>query len=102
MVLADINEAMLQVGRDRLIDSGRDSNLSIAQLNAERLPFADNTFHCICIAYGLRNVTDKEAALRSMERVLKPGGRLVILEFSKPENEFLKSMYKNYSKRLIS
>ena len=97
VVLADINDAMLQVGRDRLIDSGRDSNVSIAQLNAERLPFADNTFHCICIAYGLRNVTNKEAALKSMERVLKPGGRLVILEFSKPENSIIGKAYDAYS-----
>ena len=75
VVLADINEAMLKIGRDRLIDSGKSGNIDITQLNAEKLPFADNTFDCICIAYGLRNITKKEAALKSMRRGLKPGVR---------------------------
>ena len=97
VVLADINEAMLKIGRDRLIDSGKSGNIDITQLNAEKLPFADNTFDCICIAYGLRNITKKEAALKSMRRVLKPGGRLVILEFSKPNNIALSKAYDAFS-----
>jgi len=98
VVLADINDAMLQVGRDRIIDKGLINNISIAQVNAECLPFPDNTFDCICIAYGLRNVTDKDAALRSMQRVLKPGGRVLVLEFSKPNNELVGKAYDVYSK----
>ncbi len=97
VVLADINEAMLHVGRDRIIDKGLSENVEIAQVNAECLPFADNTFDCICIAYGLRNVTDKDAALASMHRVLKPGGRVLVLEFSKPTNELLGKAYDTYS-----
>ena len=97
VVLADINEAMLKVGRDRLIDSGGDTNVDIAQLDAEKLPFADDTFDCICIAYGLRNITNKEAALEAMTKVLKPGGRLVILEFSKPENIVIDKAYNAFS-----
>lgn len=97
VVLADINEAMLQVGRDRLIDHGIGDNVSVSQVDAEELPFADNTFDCICIAYGLRNVTNKEAALASMERVLKPGGRVLILEFSKPRNPLLSRAYDAWS-----
>ena len=84
VVLADINDSMLKIGRDRLIDKGKIHNISYAQANAEALPFKSNTFDCITIAFGLRNVTDKEAALRTMYRTLKPGGRLIILEFSKP------------------
>jgi demethylmenaquinone methyltransferase/2-methoxy-6-polyprenyl-1,4-benzoquinol methylase len=98
VVLADINEAMLHVGRDRIIDKGLDHNVSFTQVNAQDLPFADDTFDCICIAYGLRNVTDKDAALRSMYRVLKPGGRALILEFSKPANPALEKAYDMYSK----
>ncbi|MEQ8409300.1 MAG: class I SAM-dependent methyltransferase [Gammaproteobacteria bacterium] len=98
VVLADINEAMLQVGRDRLIDLGINDNIEVVQVNAEELPFADNSFDCICIAYGLRNVTDKDAALASMNRVLKPGGRVVILEFSKPRNALVGRAYDAYSK----
>ena len=97
VVLADINDAMLQVGRDRIIDKGLINNISIAQVNAESLPFPDNTFDCVCIAYGLRNVTNKDAALRSMQRVLKPGGRVLILEFSKPKNELVGKAYDVYS-----
>lgn len=98
VILADINEAMLQVGRDRIIDKGLSANVGFAQVNAEHLPFADNSFDCICIAYGLRNVTDKDAALKSMQRALKPGGRLLILEFSKPTNELVGKAYDVYSK----
>ncbi len=97
VVLADINEAMLQVGRDRLIDLGLADNVEVVQVNAESLPFAENSFDCVCIAYGLRNVTDKDAALASMARVLKPGGRVVILEFSKPRNNLVSRAYDAYS-----
>lgn len=97
VVLADINEAMLQVGRDRMIDHGCSHNVQVAQVNAETLPFEDNTFDCITIAFGLRNVTDKDKALASMLRVLKPGGRLLVLEFSKPVNEPLSKLYDAYS-----
>lgn len=97
VVLADINEAMLRVGRDRLVDHGIGNTVDVAQVDAEALPFADNTFDCICIAYGLRNVTHKEAALASMHRVLKPGGRALILEFSKPRNPLIGKAYDAYS-----
>ncbi|MDW7535236.1 MAG: bifunctional demethylmenaquinone methyltransferase/2-methoxy-6-polyprenyl-1,4-benzoquinol methylase UbiE [Candidatus Nitrotoga sp.] len=79
--LTDINKAMLRVGRDRLIDEG--ASMPVAQCDAEHLPFPSNYFNCVSIAFGLRNVTHKEAALREMQRVLKPGGRLLVLEFSK-------------------
>ena len=97
VVLADINEAMLAVGRDRLFDAGCSHNTRVAQVNAEALPFEDNTFNTITIAFGLRNVTDKEKALRSMLRVLKPGGRLLVLEFSKPTHAPLSKLYDFYS-----
>jgi demethylmenaquinone methyltransferase/2-methoxy-6-polyprenyl-1,4-benzoquinol methylase len=79
--LTDINKAMLRVGRDRLIDEG--ASMPVAQCDAEHLPFPSNYFNCVSIAFGLRNVTHKDAALREMQRVLKPGGRLLVLEFSK-------------------
>ncbi|PCJ25904.1 MAG: bifunctional demethylmenaquinone methyltransferase/2-methoxy-6-polyprenyl-1,4-benzoquinol methylase UbiE [SAR86 cluster bacterium] len=97
VVLADINKSMLHVGRDRIIDKGLSGNVSFAQVNAEYLPFADDTFDCICIAYGLRNVTNKDAALASMQRVLKPGGRVMVLEFSKPTNDLMGKAYDAYS-----
>ena len=97
VVLADINASMLCVGRDRLIDKGISQNVRYTQLNAEQLPFAPDTFDCICIAYGLRNVTDKDAALRSMFSVLKPGGRALVLEFSKPRNDLVSKVYDGYS-----
>lgn len=101
VVLADINAAMLEVGRDKLLDSGIAGNVEYVQANAECLPFPDNHFDCISIAFGLRNVTDKAAALRSMQRVLKPGGRLLVLEFSKPPNAVLSKAYDEYSFRLL-
>ncbi len=101
VILSDINSSMLNVGRDRLIDRGVNSNVQYAQLDAQYLPFADNTFDCITIAFGLRNVTDKDLALRSMLRVLKPGGRLLVLEFSKPQNSVLEKVYDQYSFRLL-
>lgn len=101
VVLADINESMLRVGRDRLTDQGIVGNMAFVQANAERLPFPDNSFDCITISFGLRNVTDKDAALRSMCRVLKPGGRLLVLEFSKTNNPLLTRAYDAYSFSLL-
>lgn len=97
VVLADINAAMLKVGRDRIVDRGLQSNITVAQSDAECLPFADNCFDCVCIAYGLRNLTRKERALESILRVLKPGGRLVVLEFSKPQTRFISKAYDAFS-----
>ena len=97
VVLADINESMLKVGRDKLRDKGLFKNIEYVQANAEELPFADNYFDCITISFGLRNVTDKQKALQSMWRVLKPGGRLLILEFSKPQYQILNKAYDLYS-----
>ena len=101
VILADINADMLQRGRDRVIDSGLVGRIEAVQCNAEILPFADNHFDCITIAFGLRNVTDKGAALASMQRVLKPGGRLCVLEFSKPIYEPLERLYDYYSFSLL-
>jgi len=101
IVLADINSEMLRTGRDRLIDRGLTKNISFAQVNAECLPFEDNTFDCVCIAFGLRNVTDKDAALRSMMRVLKPGGRVIVLEFSHPTDKVTEKVYDFYSFKLL-
>lgn len=101
VVLADINAAMLNVGREKLINRGRVGNIDYVQANAETLPFPDDFFDVISIAFGLRNVTDKPKALASMLRVLKPGGRLLILEFSKPENEALSRAYDSYSFRVL-
>ena len=97
VILADINAAMLSVGRDRLIDKGALSNIDVVQADAQFLPFDDNSIDCITIAFGLRNVTDKAKALRSMHRVLKPGGRVLVLEFSKPTSPFLSKVYDAYS-----
>ena len=97
VVLADINDSMLKVGRDRLVDRGVVNNVQFSQADAQHLPFPDNTFDVITIAFGLRNVTDKALALDSMYRVLKPGGRLLILEFSKPQSEILSKIYDAYS-----
>ncbi|MBX4180861.1 bifunctional demethylmenaquinone methyltransferase/2-methoxy-6-polyprenyl-1,4-benzoquinol methylase UbiE [Sodalis sp. CWE] len=84
VILTDINDSMLKVGRDKLRNLGIINNVSYIQANAEQLPFSDNTFDCIIISFGLRNVTEIEQALNAMYRVLKPGGRLLILEFSTP------------------
>lgn len=97
VVLADINNAMLSTGRDRLIDKGLLHNIDYAQANAEYLPFADDSFDVITMAFGLRNVTDKDRALASMQRVLKPGGKLLVLEFSKPVLPLLSKAYDAYS-----
>ncbi len=101
IILADINASMLQEGRDRVLNKGLVKRISTAQCNAEILPFADNSFDCITIAFGLRNVTDKAKALQSMYRVLKPGGRLCVLEFSKPLYEPLEKVYDFYSFNIL-
>jgi demethylmenaquinone methyltransferase/2-methoxy-6-polyprenyl-1,4-benzoquinol methylase len=95
-ILLDINPAMLIVGRDRLLNLGL-IEVSSIQANAEYLPFADASFDCLSIAFGLRNVTNKKTALQSMYDVLKPGGRLIVLEFSKPVLGFLQNLYNRYS-----
>jgi demethylmenaquinone methyltransferase/2-methoxy-6-polyprenyl-1,4-benzoquinol methylase len=97
VVLADINHSMLKVGKEKLTNMGIVGNIDYVQANAESLPFPDNHFDLITIAFGLRNVTDKSAALASMFRVLKPGGRLLVLEFSKPTSEALSKVYDAYS-----
>ncbi|QQD18961.1 bifunctional demethylmenaquinone methyltransferase/2-methoxy-6-polyprenyl-1,4-benzoquinol methylase UbiE [Spongiibacter nanhainus] len=97
VILADINSSMLEVGREKLTDHGVVGNIEYVQADAECLPFPDNHFDCITIAFGLRNVTDKDKALASMLRVLKPGGRLLILEFSKPVNPVVEKLYDRYS-----
>lgn len=97
VVLADINARMLGHGRDRLIDRALGSALVYAQADAERLPFADCSFDCVTIGFGLRNVTDKPAALAAMRRVLKPGGQLLVLEFSTPVFPVLSRLYDAYS-----
>ena len=101
VILADINDSMLQVGRDRMIDKGCSNNVNIVQADAQYLPFDDDSFHCVTIAFGLRNVTDKSLALKSMLRVLKPGGRLLVLEFSKPVSPLLEKFYDTYSFKVL-
>ncbi len=100
VVLADINAAMLKQGRSRLVDAGVAGNLSITQVDAQDLPFADGTFDCITMAFGLRNVTDKDAALRSIFGTLKPGGKAMILEFSQPQKA-IKPAYDLYSFKVL-
>jgi demethylmenaquinone methyltransferase/2-methoxy-6-polyprenyl-1,4-benzoquinol methylase len=97
VVLSDINDSMLQRGRDRLTDRGVVANVRYVRANAERLPFASSQFDCVTIGFGLRNVTDKAAALASMHRVLKPGGQLLVLEFSQPVAPVLARIYDAYS-----
>jgi len=101
VVAADINAAMLARGRDRLIDEGIVANVEFVQADAERLPFANNHFDCVSIAFGLRNVTHKDRALASMYRVLKPGGRLIVLEFSHPVLPGLGKLYDAYSFNVV-
>ena len=97
VILSDINAAMLARGRDRTLDAGFARNIRCALANAERLPFPDSSFDCVTIGFGLRNVTDKAAALKAMRRVLKPGGQLLVLEFSHPTAPGLKPIYDTYS-----
>lgn len=95
VILADINAEMMRVGRDRLLDRGV-NGVSFCQADGEHLPFADGTFHCISIGFGLRNFTDKVAALAEFHRVLKPGGVLLVLEFSKPANPVVDVGYRAF------
>lgn len=97
----DINREMLEAGRRRLVNAGLFAHTSTLQANAEQLPFANNSFHCVTIGFGLRNCTDKPAALREMARVLRPGGRLLVLEFSKPAIKFIEPLYDLYSFRIL-
>lgn len=101
VTLADINDSMLKVGREKLRNKGIVGNVNYVQANAEALPFPDNHFDIITIAFGLRNVTDKDAAIRSMLRVLKPGGKLLILEFSKPQHDIMRKIYDLYSFKIL-
>jgi demethylmenaquinone methyltransferase/2-methoxy-6-polyprenyl-1,4-benzoquinol methylase len=101
VVLADINAAMLVVGRDRLYDAGIAGNVELVQANAEALPFPDRHFDLVTIGFGLRNITEREAALSEMFRVLRPGGRLFVLEFSKVEAPLLARLYDVYSLQLL-
>ena len=100
LILSDINQSMLMEGRDRLINEGIEG-IHAAQIDAQFLPFQDNTFDLITIAFGLRNVTDKEKALKAILKALKPGGKLVILEFSRPQNEAFREIYDLFSFEVI-
>jgi demethylmenaquinone methyltransferase/2-methoxy-6-polyprenyl-1,4-benzoquinol methylase len=101
VLLADINGAMLARGRDRLLDAGIAGNVDYVQMDAERLPLAGQSLDCVVIGFGLRNVTDKQAALNEMHRVLKPGGRALVLEFSQPVLAPLKPLYDAYSFQVL-
>ena len=101
VLMTDINAAMLGVGRDRMVDRGHAGNLAYAQVNAEALPFPDDTFDLVTIAFGLRNVTHKEKALAAMYQALRPGGRALVLEFSKPLNKPLEKLYDLYSFHIL-
>ena len=100
IILSDINWSMLKEGRDRLIDQGIE-DVQIAQIDAQHLPFKENTFDLVTIAFGLRNVTNKQAALESILSSLKPGGKLMVLEFSRPTNEIFRELYDLFSFEVI-
>ena len=101
VTMTDINEAMLDVGRKKLTNKGIVGNIDYAIVNAEELPYPDQHFDCISISFGLRNVTNKEQALAEMARCLKPGGRMIVLEFSKPTIDWLEKLYDVYSFNII-
>lgn len=101
VIMSDINNAMLVNGRDRLINKGIVGNVQFVQIDAEQIPFKKNSFDCVTIAFGLRNVTHKEKALAEMYRVLKPGGRALVLEFSKPTNKPFRKIYDLYSMNIL-
>ena len=101
VIVTDINTAMLRRGRDRLVNAGMTGNVEYAEADAENLPFKSEVFNCVTIGFGLRNLTDKSSALRSMRRVLKPGGRVLILEFSKPNFGPLDRFYDMYSFQVL-
>jgi demethylmenaquinone methyltransferase/2-methoxy-6-polyprenyl-1,4-benzoquinol methylase len=101
VVFSDINASMLHQGRLRMLDEGRVGNLRYVQADAQHLPFPDDYFDCVTIGFGLRNVTDKQRALDAIYRTVKPGGRLLILEFSKPTNKPMEALYDAYSFSLL-
>jgi demethylmenaquinone methyltransferase/2-methoxy-6-polyprenyl-1,4-benzoquinol methylase len=101
VVFSDINAAMLQQGRDRMLDEGRVANICYVQADAQQLPFDDDYFDCVTIGFGLRNVTHKQQALNTIYQVIKPGGRLLVLEFSKPTTKPLEKIYDLYSFSLL-
>ncbi|WP_223787789.1 bifunctional demethylmenaquinone methyltransferase/2-methoxy-6-polyprenyl-1,4-benzoquinol methylase UbiE [Marinicella meishanensis] len=101
VIIGDINQAMLDVGQDRMIDAGFFGRFTCQQMNAEQLPLADNSIDAITMAFGLRNVTNKQQALNEMHRVLKPGGKALVLEFSKVNNTVLKQLYQFYSFKVL-
>ena len=101
VILSDINRSMLTFGKERLINQGCVGNIQYIEANAECLPFGTNSFDCVTMAFGLRNVTDKSAALASIQQVLKPGGKVVILEFSKPLLPLLNQLYDQYSFKVL-
>jgi demethylmenaquinone methyltransferase / 2-methoxy-6-polyprenyl-1,4-benzoquinol methylase len=100
-VLGDINGDMLRVGRDRLIDRGSVRGLDFVQMNAEALPFPDAQFDLVTIAFGLRNVTDKQRALNEMRRILRPGGRALVLEFSRVTADWFRPLYDFHSFKVL-
>jgi len=101
VVMSDINAAMLDQGRDRMANEGLVGNVEFSLVNAEAIPFPDQTFDCITIGFGLRNVTHKEQALAEMYRVLRPGGRALVLEFSHPQSRPLRAAYDLYSFQVL-
>jgi len=101
VICSDINPAMLAEGRKKLLDLGVFNNIEFLEINAENIPFDANHFDLITMGFGLRNVTDKDRALREMVRVLKPGGQAIILEFSKPAYGWLETLYDKYSFNVI-
>ena len=101
ITLSDINPEMLKIGRDKIFDKGLIKIADTIVANVERLPFDDNVFDVVTIAFGLRNVTDKKQALKEMYRVVKPGGKVFVMEFSQPENDFVKTLYDKYSFNII-
>lgn len=101
ITLSDINPDMLKIGRDKIFDKGLIKKAKTVVANAEELPFADNSFDLVTMAFGLRNVTDKKQALREMYRIVKPGGNVLVMEFSAPENKLVQSLYDKYSFNLI-
>ncbi|WP_018145030.1 bifunctional demethylmenaquinone methyltransferase/2-methoxy-6-polyprenyl-1,4-benzoquinol methylase UbiE [Thioalkalivibrio sp. AKL6] len=100
IVVCDINASMLEAGRDRMLDEGHVGNLDFVQADAEQLPYPDDYFDRVTIAFGLRNVTRKERALAEMRRVIKPGGRVLVLEFSQPVAP-LRPIYDVYSFKML-
>lgn len=101
VTMTDINPDMLAVGREKLTNKGIVGNIDYAIVNAEKLPYEDNSFDCITISFGLRNVTHKDVALKEMARCVKPGGKVMVLEFSKPTTEILEKFYDTYSFNVI-